>query len=115
MFPNASHETSLTRGRFFGYGMVAVGLTFVPVVTMTYVSDSYLPINADALMIVNGLKNIVAFGFLYGVLPWITEAGYRDAFGTQAGIFVLIMALAIPLAIFGERLRHITGQWHIIL
>jgi hypothetical protein len=42
--------------RFFGYGMVAVGLTFVPVATMTYVSDCYLPVNADALLLVNGLK-----------------------------------------------------------
>ena len=41
---------------FFGYGMVAVGLTFVPVATMTYVSDSYLPVNPDALLLVNGLK-----------------------------------------------------------
>ena len=45
-----------TQCRFFGYGMVAVGLTFVPVATMTYVSDCYLPINADALLLVNGLK-----------------------------------------------------------
>ncbi|KAJ8609944.1 hypothetical protein MRB53_038882 [Persea americana] len=34
------------------------GLTYVPIVTMTYVSDSYLPVNADALMLVNGLKNL---------------------------------------------------------
>jgi hypothetical protein len=47
--------TDMSR-RFFGYGMVAVGLTFVPVATMTYVSDCYLPVNADALLLVNGLK-----------------------------------------------------------
>jgi len=42
--------------RFFGYGMISVGLTFVPVATMTYVSDCCLPVNADALLLVNGLK-----------------------------------------------------------
>jgi hypothetical protein len=36
--------------------MVSVGLTFVPIATMTYVSDCYLPVNADALELVNGLK-----------------------------------------------------------
>ncbi|KAL2353778.1 major facilitator superfamily domain-containing protein [Cryomyces antarcticus] len=100
---------------FFGYGMVAVGLTAVPTITMTYVSDCYLPVAPDALLLVNGLKNIVAFGFLYGVVPWITKSGYVNTFGTQAGVFVAIMALAIPLAIFGERIRHKTGQWRIIL
>ena len=66
--------------------MVSVGLTFVPTATMTYVSDCYLPINADALELVNGVKNIVAFGFLYGVVPWVTKDGYINAFGAQAGV-----------------------------
>ena len=95
--------------------MVALGLTAVPVATITYVSDSYLPVNADALLLVNGLKNIVAFGILYGVLPWVTEAGYVKVYVTQAGIYVLIMLLAIPLALFGQRLRHTTARWRIIL
>ncbi|KAM0718259.1 hypothetical protein Q7P37_006591 [Cladosporium fusiforme] len=104
------HWTSL----FIGYGMVAVGLTFVPVATMTYVSDCYLPVNADALLLVNGLKNIVAFGFLWGVDAW-AKTGYVNSFGTQAGIFVAIMALAIPLVLYGEKIRHTTAQWRIIL
>jgi hypothetical protein len=54
--------------RFFGYGMVAVGLTFVPVATMTYVSDCYLPVNADALLLVNGLKVCCSHVFRSGHL-----------------------------------------------
>lgn len=116
--------------------MVAVGLTFVPVATMTYVSDCYLPVNADALLLVNGLKvchaaqcqkkvpkwtsltiitqNIVAFGFLHGVDGWV-QTGYVSSFGTMAGIFVAIMALAIPLVLYGERIRHTTALWRVIL
>lgn len=82
---------------------------------MTYVSDCYLPVNADALELVNGLKNIVAFGFLYGVVPWVTETGYINAFGAQAGIYVLIMLLAVPVIIFGKRLRHASATWKVIL
>jgi hypothetical protein len=100
---------------FFGYGLVAFGLTAVPIITMTYVSDCYFPVASDALLLVNGLKNIVAFGFLYGVVPWVTKVGYIDAFGTQAGVAIAILALAIPLSIYGERLRHRTSQWRIIL
>ncbi|GAB7324494.1 hypothetical protein MBLNU13_g08410t1 [Cladosporium sp. NU13] len=107
---NGLHWTAL----FFGYGMVAVGLTFVPVATMTYVSDCYLPVNADALLLVNGLKNIVAFGFLHGVDAWV-QTGYVSSFGTMAGIFVAIMALAIPLVLYGERIRHRTALWRVIL
>ncbi|KAF2724697.1 MFS general substrate transporter [Polychaeton citri CBS 116435] len=100
---------------FFGYGMVAFGLTFVPTATMTYVSDCYLPVNADALLMVNAIKNIIGFGVAYGLTPWANQAGFINSFGTQAGIYVAIMALAIPLALFGERIRHSTARWKIIL
>ena len=105
------HWTSL----FLGNGMVSVGLTAVPTMTMTYVSDSYLPVNADALTLVVGLKNVVAFGFLYGVVPWVDDVGYVKAFGTQAGIYVLIMLLAVPLVIWGRQIRHVSARWKIIL
>ncbi|KAF2400137.1 MFS general substrate transporter [Trichodelitschia bisporula] len=105
------HWTAL----FFGFGMISLGLVAVPIIGMTYVSDCYFPVASDALLLVNGLKNIVAFGFVYGVVPWVTGSGYVNAFGTQAGVFVAIMALAIPLALYGARIRHRTSQWRIIL
>ncbi|KAK3672333.1 hypothetical protein LTR78_007873 [Recurvomyces mirabilis] len=100
---------------FFGYGMATVGLTAVPVATFAYFGDCYLPVNADALLLVNGLKNIFAFGFLYGILPWITQTGYINAFGTQAGIYVAVMLFTIPLVIFGPHIRRSTAGWRIIL
>ncbi|KAF2196680.1 MFS general substrate transporter [Delitschia confertaspora ATCC 74209] len=101
---------------FFSYGMISVALTATPTITMAYVSDCALPVNSDALLLVNGLKNIVAFGFLYGVIPWVEEVGYIACFGTQAGMFVAIVGLgAVPLIFFGAAIRHITAQWRIIL
>ncbi|OAA56241.1 Major facilitator superfamily domain, general substrate transporter [Niveomyces insectorum RCEF 264] len=106
------HWTSL----FFGYGMVSFALTAVPTITMAYVSDCLLPVNADALMLVNGSKNIVAFGFLYGIVPWVDKVGYVDCFGAQAGIFVAIIALGAAILIpFGAQIRHRQAKWRIIL
>ncbi|KAK4889491.1 hypothetical protein LTR28_002761, partial [Elasticomyces elasticus] len=90
----------------FGYGVQE---------TLDWTSLFFGYVAADALLLVNGLKNIVAFGFLYGVIPWVAKVGYVGSFGAQAGIFVAIMALAIPLSIFGQRIRHRVGQWRIIL
>ena len=44
------------------------------------VIDSYYPMAFEALLLVNGLKNVFAFGFSYGVVPWIIHSGYQDAF-----------------------------------
>jgi len=83
---------------------------------MTYVSDCALPVNADALLLVNGLKNIVAFGFLYGVVPWVEQVGYVDCFATQAAIFVAVVGFGAAILIkWGATLRHVTSQWRIIL
>jgi hypothetical protein len=62
------------------------------------------------------LKNIVAFGFLYGVIPWVEETGYVNAFGTMAGIFVGVVGIGgILLVMFGARVRHAASHWKIIL
>jgi len=82
---------------------------------MTYVSDCYLPVAPDALLLVNGLKNVVAFGFLYGIVPWYLE-GPAACFGAQAGIFAaVIVGGGVPLALFGGRIRRATGRWRVIL
>ncbi len=83
---------------------------------MTYVSDCLLPIAPDALLLVNGLKNIVAFGFLYALSPWIASMGFVNTFGMQAGIYVAIIAGGgLFLWLFGAGIRRVTGRWRIIL
>jgi len=63
-----------------------------------------------------GSKNIVAFGFLYGVVPWVEEVGYIDCFGTQSGIFVAVIAIGMAILIpFGAKIRHHQALWRIIL
>jgi len=58
---------------------------------------------------------MVAFGFLYGVVPWVEEVGYIECFGTQAGIYATIIAVGMLLIPFGTRIRHAQSKWRIIL
>jgi hypothetical protein len=104
------HWTSL----FFANGMVNVGISAIPTILMTYVSDCYLPINADILTLVVGLKNVVAFGFLRGVVPWTEVTSQINVFGSLAGIYVAIMALAIPFVCWGGSMRHHSASWKIL-
>jgi hypothetical protein len=57
----------------------------------------------------------VCFGFIYGLVPWVDESGYIAAFGAQAGVYVVICLLAVPVIVYGQKIRHITAQWRIIL
>ncbi|PVH73875.1 hypothetical protein DL98DRAFT_659182 [Cadophora sp. DSE1049] len=95
---------------FVGFGLINVGLTGVSNIGMTYVMDSYYPVAAEALLVVNGLKNVVAFGFTYGAVPWVVARGYQEVFGIMTGIFLAILALAVPMTIFGARIRQYTSR-----
>jgi hypothetical protein len=98
--------------------MISVSLTAVPTITLAYVSDCALVVNSDVLLLVNGLKNIVAFGFLYGVVPWVDEAGYVNSFGTMAGVFAGVVGIGAVLLLvygYGAQIRHTSARWKVIL
>lgn len=63
---------------FVANGFINVGITAVASIGMVYVSDSYFPVAHEALLMINGLKNVVAFGYSYGVTPWIVRAGFEQ-------------------------------------
>jgi hypothetical protein len=60
---------------YVGYGFINV-VTGVAAIAMTYVMDSYFEVAAEALLLVNGMKNVAGFGFTHGFVPWTTSAGY---------------------------------------
>ena len=62
---------------FIGYAFIGFGLTAIANIGMTYILDIYSPIADEALLIVNALKNVFAFGFSYGVSPWVTQDGFE--------------------------------------
>lgn len=78
------------------------------------VIDCYYPVAFEALLLVNGIKNMFAFGFSYGVVPWVTRSGFTGAFGEMIAVQTGVMLLAVPLFLYGKKLRHISGGWKLI-
>ncbi|KAI0386114.1 MFS general substrate transporter [Hypomontagnella monticulosa] len=100
---------------FLAYGMLSVGLTGSASITMVYVCDCYFPVAAECLEMINGIKNVVAFALGYAVVPWVDNMGYIRAFGTLSGIFGGLMALVIPLLLWGPQIRHHTSsKWRLV-
>jgi len=75
------------------------------------VVDSYFPVAFEALVMVNAVKQLFAFGFSYGIISWVT----LDGFGAMAGIQFAITLLGLVLWYFGKKLRHGSGGWKVIL
>lgn len=76
LFGYAVQRTLHWSAIYIAYGMVSVGLTAIATIAMTYVVESYYVVSQECLELVNGLKNVVAFGFVYATVPWIEDQGY---------------------------------------
>jgi len=100
---------------YVGYGFASVALTGIASISMNYAIESYYPVAQECLEVINALKNVIAFGFVYGTVPWGLAEGFDKEFGEMAGIFVFLIGLAIPLGIFGKKIRHYTStRWRLI-
>ncbi|OAL31295.1 hypothetical protein AYO20_08205 [Fonsecaea nubica] len=95
---------------FIGLGVINFVACALTGVGLIYVIDSYYSVAPEAVLLVNGLKSIFAFGFSYAIVPWITLSGYAKAFGAMGGIVLAIELCAIPFLIWGKEIRHWTSN-----
>ncbi|OOF92781.1 hypothetical protein ASPCADRAFT_133175 [Aspergillus carbonarius ITEM 5010] len=94
-----------------GSAMSAAGLTLVPSVMLSYIVDSYPHTSAEALVLVNTSKNVVAFGLSKGSVDWMTNQGVDKMFYEFAGIQWAVLALGVPLYFAGPWIRKRTSKY----
>lgn len=46
--------------------------------------------------------------------PWVDRDGYAGAFSTMAGFSFVILALWIPLYVWGKQIRRATFKWRLM-
>lgn len=85
-------------GPLFGELMVNFSAVVAGNITYTYMAETYLEHADSALVMLNALKNLAAFGIVYAVTPWNTHSGYAVAFGCLA--VVLFTAHAPVLLLY---------------
>ena len=85
--------------------IVLFGFTSAYSLSYAYLIDIYLA-RADAtLVIVNGFKNLAAFGISYAIIPWNTNAGYTVPFVVLGCLCFAFHLLILLLWWKGETIR----------
>lgn len=70
-------------------------LSGISSISMNYVIDTYFEVSPEALLLINGVKNVLAFAFTFAVLPWTQSAGYEKVSSTLSGGYrQLLMCVA---------------------
>lgn len=60
---------------YIGYGFISISPAAANI-AMTYVLDSYPEVALESMLMVNGVKELVAFAFTYGFTHWLSKVGY---------------------------------------
>ena len=68
----------------------------------------------EVTLTVMGFKSLFGFLLSFYTNPWIDRSGYRNAYGTMAGVAAAVLVLWVPLYVWGKRVRHVTWSWPII-
>ncbi len=69
-------------------------------------ADVYLERADAALVVLNGLKNLSAFGLVYAVTPWNVASGYSVSFGCLAVILFVFHLPMLLLYYKGQAIRE---------
>lgn len=110
-----------------GSTFVAVGLSSVPSTLQPYLLDNYFPASLDVFTVryttysfmgynslteqfFHGFKNLIVFGFAFGISPWISLNGIGTVFGILAAIVAFFDLCWIIFYIFGKKLRKNDGK-----
>ncbi|KAI9832999.1 MAG: hypothetical protein M1819_003831 [Sarea resinae] len=97
-----AHKTSWV-GPAFGYAMQGFGLTAVSNIAVTYASDSYERLAAEALVTVFVLRGTIGAILALFIVNWQEATGLQNTFGEMVAIQYFVLLMAIPLYFFGRR------------
>ncbi|KAJ4330796.1 hypothetical protein N0V87_009691 [Didymella glomerata] len=93
-----------------GMGMFSLAMPPMCSVALTYLTDSYTDIIADAVVGVTFTRNVISTIFVFALTPWVTRVGLHNVMLTFALITVLALASTGMFIKFGKQWRIKTAQ-----
>ncbi|KAI8712250.1 MFS domain-containing protein [Fusarium sp. LHS14.1] len=87
-----------------GWAMLAFGLTASANVMLAYAVNTIPSRAGDIGVLVNFMKNTVAFGVSYASLPWMNGVGPVKQFATMAGLLWAGYIMVFPVWLHGKTL-----------
>ncbi|CAK9438609.1 uncharacterized protein LODBEIA_P28330 [Lodderomyces beijingensis] len=92
------------------FGCMAFGSSMASTTAITFAVDSYKMFAAEMLVSFNFLKNFLGFCFSLFNNRYADRQGYKDAYVTYGGIQLFVSLFAIPLYIYGKKMRRWTDE-----
>jgi MFS family permease len=98
------HYQTHWSGPVLTFGLANMALAFASTCVFGYVLDAYPKLAEEAFVAINA-RNFLTFGLTYFVNDWLAKQGALAVFSILGSAFLGVVALTIPLWIFGKRIR----------
>ncbi|OAL04381.1 MFS general substrate transporter, partial [Phaeosphaeriaceae sp. SRC1lsM3a] len=93
-----------------GSGLYSFAMTPIASVALSYLTDAYTDIIADAVVGITFLRNVLATTFVFALTPWVARVGLQNVMLTFAMItFVVLSGGTVAIVIYGKQLRRSTA------
>lgn len=106
----SAQDKDLWIGPVIFFGCLSFGSSMASTTAITFTVDSYKVFSAEALVSFNFLKNLIGFIFSLFNNNFANARGNRTAFVTYGAVQIFVSLWAIPLYIYGKRLRSWTDK-----
>ncbi|CUM66269.1 uncharacterized protein PRCAT00003930001 [Priceomyces carsonii] len=106
----SSHIKDLWIGPILFFGSVSFGCSMASTTAITFAIDSYRVFAAESLVSFNFLKNLLGFIFSLFNTNFFHARGGKTTFITYGAVQLFISLFAIPLYIYGKRIRSWTDE-----
>lgn len=79
--------------------------------TLSQIIDSYKPLHGDCFVMTTIVRSVIAFAWTFFITDWVITAGPALPFGIFGMIMGVFGLLAVPLWLFGKRMRVATAKY----
>jgi hypothetical protein len=83
-------------------------MTSIPTIAISYALDSYSSISGEIMVVGTVLKNVLGFSLSYWIFDLQATAGWLSVFMVQFAVSMFSIMFALPLYVYGKRLRRWT-------
>ncbi|KAH8722908.1 major facilitator superfamily domain-containing protein [Phaeosphaeriaceae sp. PMI808] len=92
-----------------GIGIASASMTPILSVALSYLTDAYTDIIADAVVGVTFIRNVLATVFVFVLTPWVARVQLHNVMLTFSMIFVVLVAGGTAgMITYGKRMRSAT-------
>ncbi|KAE8382003.1 major facilitator superfamily domain-containing protein [Aspergillus bertholletiae] len=95
-----------------GSSFIGFGIGSVTSIVLPYYGDSYRELVAEGLVIITFVRNLVSMGISFAITPWMVGLGVQNMFISAGCLCFGIMALTIPMMIWGRKARSSTADYY---